>query len=94
MASTVTNGLNVVSLSAQITILISHDQLQSGLVAELVEQRCSVPEVAGSSPTRVGDFSLSPCGPISLLGLSLRRYYLGYLLEHLNLPDLHHCIDA
>ena len=36
-------------------------------------------------------FSLSPCGPISLLGLSLRRYYLGYLLEHFNLPHLNHC---
>ena len=30
-------------------------------------------------------FSPSPCGPISFLGLTLRRYYLGYLLEHFNL---------
>ena len=33
-------------------------------------------------------FSLSPCGPISFLGLTLSRYYLGYLLEHFNLPHL------
>ena len=31
---------------------------------------------------------ISPCGPISFLGLMLRRYYLGYLLEHFNLPHL------
>ena len=37
-------------------------------------------------------FSLSPCGPIFFLGLSLRRYYLGYLLEHFNLPYLNHFI--
>ena len=29
---------------------------------------------------------LSPCGPISFLRLSLKRCYLGYLLEHYNLP--------
>ena len=32
-------------------------------------------------------FSLSPCGPISYLGLTLSRNYLG-LLEHFNLPLL------
>ena len=31
-----------------------------------------------SNPTGVRGFALSPCGPISFLGLSLRRYYLGY----------------
>ena len=41
----------------------------------------SVTEVVGSNPTGVRDFSLSPCGPISFLGLTLRKYYLGYLLE-------------
>ena len=41
----------------QITILITHDQLSSGLVAQLVEQRWSVPEVVGLNPTEVGDFS-------------------------------------
>ena len=35
-------------------------------------------------------FSFSPCGPISFLGLTLRRYYLGYLLRHFNLPQLNH----
>ena len=35
-------------------------------------------------------FSLSPHGPISFLGLTLRRYYLGYLLEHFNLSHLNH----
>ena len=39
----------------------------------------------GSNPTGVGDFSLSPCGPISFLGLSLRRYYLAYLNSLLQL---------
>ena len=34
------------------------------------------------------EISLSPCGPISFLGLSLRRYYLGYLLEYFNLRIL------
>ena len=33
-------------------------------------------------------FSLSPCGPISFLGLTIRRYYLGYILEHFNLSHL------
>ena len=64
----------------QITILISHDQLPSGLVAQLVEQQRSVPEVLGLNPTRVRVFfSLSLCGRIFFLGLTLRRYYLGYL---------------
>ena len=40
----------------QITILISHYQLLSGLVAQLVEQRWSVPEVVGSNPTGVREF--------------------------------------
>ena len=44
----------------QITILISQDQLPSGLVAQLVEQWWSVPEVMSSNPTRVrGFFSFS-----------------------------------
>ena len=38
-------------------------------------------------------FSLSPCGPISLLGLMLRRYYLRYLLEHFKLPHLNHYMN-
>ena len=33
-------------------------------------------------------FSLSSCGPISFLGLTLRRYYLGYLFEQFNLSHL------
>ena len=37
-------------------------------------------------------FALSPYEPISFLGLSLRRYYLGYSLEHFNLPQLYHYI--
>ena len=37
-------------------------------------------------------FSLCPSGPISFLGLSLRRFYLGYCLEHFNLPHLNHYI--
>ena len=32
--------------------------------------------------------SLSPCGPISILGLMLGMYYLGYLLEHFKLSPL------
>ena len=43
-------------LAAKITILISHDRLPSGLVAQLVEQRWSVPVVVGSNPTGVRDF--------------------------------------
>ena len=39
-----------------------------------------------------GYTALSPCGPISFLGLTLRRYYLGYLLEHFNLSHLNHYI--
>ena len=42
-------------------------------------------------------FSLSPCGPITFLGLSLIRYYLGYLIENFNLPHLNHficCLEA
>ena len=38
-------------------------------------------------------FSLSPCGPISFLGLILRRYYLRYLLEHFKLPHLNHYMN-
>ena len=38
------------------TILISHDQLPSGLVVQLVEQRWSVLEVVGSNPTGIIDF--------------------------------------
>ena len=37
-------------------ILISHDQLPSGLVAQMVEQRWSVLEIVGSNPIRVGPF--------------------------------------
>ena len=37
-------------------------------------------------------FLFTPCEPISFLGLPLRRYYLGYLLEHFNLPNLNHYI--
>ena len=52
--------------------------------------------VVGSNPTGVRDFfpfSVSQCGPISFLGLSLRRYYLGYLLKYFNLvPYLNHYI--
>ena len=40
----------------QITILISHEQLPSGLIAQLVEQWWSVPEVVGSNPSGVRDF--------------------------------------
>ena len=38
------------------TILVLHDQLPSGLVAQLVEQRWPVPEVVGSNPTGVRNF--------------------------------------
>ena len=41
----------------------------------------------GFEPHRVRDFSLTPCGPISFLGLTLRTYYLE-LLEHFNLSQL------
>ena len=37
-------------------------------------------------------FYLFPCGPISFLGLTLRRHYLRYLLEYFNLPRLNLCI--
>ena len=43
-------------------------------VAQLVEQWRSIPEVVRGE----GIFSFCPCGPISFLRLSLRRYYLGY----------------
>ena len=33
-------------------------------------------------------FSLSLCGPITFLGLTLRRDYLGYLLQHFNISHL------
>ena len=62
----------------QITIFISHDQLPSGLVAQLVEQRC-LRRSWVQIPLGSEIFFLSPCGPISFLGLSLRRYHLGYL---------------
>ena len=45
-------------LLPQITILLSHDQLLSGFVAQLVEQRSFVPVVEGSNPIGVGDFFL------------------------------------
>ena len=38
--------------------LNSHDQLASGLVAQLVEQRWFVPEIVGSNPAGVRDFLL------------------------------------
>ena len=41
-----------------------------------------------STPLRSEIFSLSSCGPISILGITLRRYYLGYLLEQFNLSHL------
>ena len=51
----------------QITILIFHDQLPSGPVAQLVEQRWSVLEVVGSNPTR---------GVRDLFPFSLWDYFL------------------
>ena len=69
-----------------------HEQLPSDLVAQSVEQRWSVPKVVGLNPTGAREFSHSPYGPISFVGLMLRRYYLGYLLEHFNIPHLNHFI--
>ena len=51
--------------------LITNNQLPSGLVATLVEQRW----LWVRTPPRI--FSLSPCRPISFLRLSLRNYHLG-----------------
>ena len=45
------SGLNVATRAAKPYWLISHDQLQSGFVPQLAEQRWSIPEVVGSSPT-------------------------------------------
>ena len=42
--------LTHVLISHKLPPLIVHDQLPSGIVAQLVEQRWSVPEVVGSSP--------------------------------------------
>ena len=50
------DGLELRVHSPQFTILNSYDQLPSGLVAQLVEQRWSVPEVVDSNPTGVRDF--------------------------------------
>ena len=44
----------------------------------------------GFEPHRGQIFSLFPCGPISFLGVTFRRYYLGYLIEHFKLPHLNH----
>ena len=45
----------------------------------------------GSNPVGVQKlFSL--CGPISFQGLTPRSYYLEYLLEQFNLPNLNHYI--
>ena len=44
------------------------------------------------SPPGTEIFSLSPCGPISFPGLTLRRYSLGYLSEYFNLPHLNHLV--
>ena len=41
-----------------------------------------------SHPTGSEVFSLSRCWSISVLGLTLRRFYLRYLFEHFNLPHL------
>ena len=49
---------------------------------------CYCTKVVDSSYSEI--FSLSPCGPISFLELSLRRCYVVYLLEHFNLPHLNH----
>ena len=57
------------------SLLTSQDQLPSGLVAQLLEQRLSVPEVLNSKP-------------ISFLELSLRRYRLGYLYSTSNYHSL------
>ena len=59
-------------------------------VAQLVEQRDLFRRSWVRIPPGSEIFPLSPCGPISLLGLSLRRYYLGYLSEHFQLPHLNH----
>ena len=40
----------------QITIFITHDQLPSDLVVQLVEQQWSVPEIEVLNPTKVTDF--------------------------------------
>ena len=68
------------------TILVLHDQLPSGLVAQLVEQRWPVPGGRGFQSHRGQKFFVFPCGPISFLGLTLRRY------EHFSLPHLNHYI--
>ena len=85
-----TGYLSLTSSVAAITILISHNQLPSGLVAQLLEQRWSVPEVVGSNPAGLETFSLSPRWPIFLLGLTLRRYYLGIFtaIQYFNIPHL------
>ena len=70
-------------ICCKFTIFISHDQLPSGDLF----RRSWVRIRPGS-----GIFALSPCGPTSLLGFSLRRYYLGYLLEHFSLPNLNQYI--
>ena len=57
----------------QITILISHDQLPSGLVVQLVEQRWFVPRSWVWIPPESEIFFSF----FSFLGLLLRRYRLG-----------------
>ena len=58
------------------TILTIPDQLPSGLVAQLEEQRLSVLEEVGIPPESEIFFSLLPSGLISFIGLSLRRNHL------------------
>ena len=59
----------------------------TGLVAQLVEQRDLFRRSWVRTPTGSEIFSLSPCGPISFLGLTLRRYWV-FLHWSLNFAEL------
>ena len=63
----------------QIIILISYDQLPFDNCSSVGRATVICSEGRGFKPQ---------CEPISFLGPTLRRYYLGHLLEHFNLPHL------
>ena len=73
------------------TILISRDQLPSGLVAQLVEQRLSVPEVVGSNPTGVRDvFSFFMWASFLSRAIAQKVSFRISVIQHLNLTHLNH----
>ena len=68
----------------QINILISHDQLPSGLVAQLVEQLWSVPVVVGLNPIGVRDlFSFPVSWAYFLLRAIAQKVLFGIFIRSL-----------